>query len=91
MPGFGPAAKLVAWHVPKGVPFVVSAKGPNNGRALRDAPCKLTPRPASSNAANASLRRADQFAEPGLSLAEGLKQGPPADESVPPLDQTAGI
>jgi hypothetical protein len=32
---------------------------------------------------DASLRRADQLAP--------LKQGPPADESVPPLDQTAGV
>jgi len=28
MPGFGPAAELVAWCVPKGTTFVDSAKGP---------------------------------------------------------------
>jgi hypothetical protein len=28
MPGFGPAAELVAWRVPKGVTVVVEAKGP---------------------------------------------------------------
>jgi hypothetical protein len=32
---------------------------------------------------DASLRRADQLAP--------LKQGPPADESVPPFGQTAGV
>jgi len=37
------------------------------------------------------LRRAGQLAEPVLSLAEGLKQDPPMDESVPPLGQTAGV
>jgi len=35
--------------------------------------------------------RAGQLAEPVLSLAEGLKQDPPIDESVPPLGQTAGV
>ena len=28
MPGFGPAAELVAWRVPKGATIVVEAKGP---------------------------------------------------------------
>ena len=28
MPGFGPAAELVAWRIPKGGTFVVSAKEP---------------------------------------------------------------
>jgi len=39
MPGFGPAAELVAWRVTKGATLVVSAKGPNNGHALRDVLC----------------------------------------------------
>jgi len=28
MPGFGPAAELVVWHVPNGGTVVVEAKGP---------------------------------------------------------------
>jgi hypothetical protein len=43
----------------------------------------LTPRLASLERTDASLRRADQLAL--------LKQGPPADESVPTLGQTASI
>jgi hypothetical protein len=35
--------------------------------------------------------RAGQLAAPVLSLAEGLKQDPSIDESVPPLGQTAGV
>ena len=83
MPGFGPAAELVVWRIPKGATFVVEGKGPNNGRALRDAPCNLTPRPASLKRTDASLGRAVQLAT--------LKQGPPTDESVPHLGQTAGV
>ena len=37
------------------------------------------------------MKRADQLAEPALSFVEGLKQGPPGDESVPPLGQPAGV
>jgi len=55
------------------------------------APKPLTPRPASWEGRDAGLRRADQLAESILSLVEGLTQGPPADESVPPLGQTAGV
>ena len=46
-------------------------------------PKPLTPRLASLERMDASLRRADQLAP--------LKQGPPADESVPPLGRTAGV
>ena len=55
--GFGSTGQVIAWRVLKGAPFCmagpvrhhlcVEAKGPNNGRALRDAPCTLTPRLAS--------------------------------------------
>ena len=38
-----------------------------------------------------AARRADQLPEPVLSFIEGLKQGPPAEESVPPMCQTAGV
>jgi hypothetical protein len=38
-PGFGPAAELVAWRVPKGATFVVEQKWPK----------PVTPRPASLN------------------------------------------
>jgi len=38
LPGFGPAAEVAPWRVPKGATVVVEAKGPNKGRALRDAP-----------------------------------------------------
>jgi hypothetical protein len=64
------------------------------GEALlfrQKAPKPLTHRLASFERTDAILRRADQFAEPGLSLAEGLKQGPPAVESVPSLGQTEGV
>ena len=56
------------------------------GEALlfrQKAPKPLTPRLVSLERMDASLRRADQLAP--------LKQGPPADESVPPLGQTAGV
>ncbi|HNP31317.1 MAG TPA: hypothetical protein PKK23_19885 [Nitrospirales bacterium] len=43
----------------------------------------MTPRLALLGGTDASLRRADQLAP--------LKQGPPTDESVLPLGQTAGV
>jgi hypothetical protein len=72
LPGFAPARELVAWRVPEGATVVVEGKDPK----------PLTPRLASLERTDASLRRADQLAP--------LKQGPPADEGVPPLGQTAG-
>ena len=56
------------------------------GEALlfrQKAPKPLTPHLALLEGTDASLRRADQLAP--------LKQGPPAEESVPPLGQTAGV
>jgi len=38
-----------------------------------------------------AMRRAGQLAEFVLSVVEGLKQGPPEDESIPPLGQPAGV
>jgi hypothetical protein len=73
LPGFAPAAELVAWRVPKGATFVVEQKDPK----------PLTSHLALLERTDASLRRADKLA--------ALKQGPPADESVPPLGQTAGV
>ena len=55
------------------------------------APKPVTPRLATFEWADANLRKAGQLAEPVLSLGEGLKQGPPPHESVPPLGQTAGV
>ena len=52
MPGFGPAAELVAWRVPKGATFVVEQKDPK----------PLTPRPVSSEWTDANPRRAGQLA-----------------------------
>ena len=46
-------------------------------------PKPLTPRLASLERRDASLRRADQLAP--------LKQGPPADESASPIGQTTGV
>ncbi len=43
----------------------------------------MTPRLVSLKKMDANHRRADQLAP--------LKQGPPADKSVPPLGQTAGV
>jgi hypothetical protein len=36
LPGFAPAAELVAWRVPKGATFVVEAKGPKTIDAQSD-------------------------------------------------------
>ncbi len=80
MPGFGPATELVAWRVPKGATFVVEQKDPK----------PLTPRPALINV-DASHGRAAQLAEPVLSRAEGLRQGPPVHESVHPWGRMAGV
>jgi hypothetical protein len=57
----------------------------------QNAPKPLTPRRTSWEQRDASLRRADQLAEPVLSLVEGVKQGPPTKDSVPLLGQTAGV
>jgi hypothetical protein len=46
-------------------------------------PKPWTPRLALGERTDASLKRAVQLA--------GLKQGPPAEESVPPLGQAAGV
>ena len=73
MPGFGQAAELVAWRVPKGATFVVEQKDPK----------PLSPRPASSNAANASRGRAGQLA--------ALTQGPLVHESVHPWGRAEGV
>ena len=54
-------------------------------------PKPLPPSSATFNRADADNGGADQLARPALSFVEGLKQGPPADESVPPLGQTAGV
>ena len=51
----------------------------------------LTPRPVTSEWADANHRRAGQLAESILRHVEGLKQGPPRDESVRPGDRTAGV
>jgi hypothetical protein len=73
LPGFGPAAELVAWRVPKGATIVVEEKGPK----------PLTPHLPLLERTDADLRMEGQLA--------ALKQGPPVDESVPPLGQTAGV
>ncbi len=81
--GFGPAAEVAPWRVPKGATFrLVGPVGPNicveaKGPKTIDAPS------GSLEGTDASLRRADQLAP--------LTQGPPTDESVPPLGQTAGV
>ena len=61
----------------------VEAKGPNNGRALRDASCTVMPHPASLNELDANPWRACQLAL--------LKQGPPIHKSVHSEGRTAGI
>jgi hypothetical protein len=55
------------------------------------APKPLTPCLATSDRADASLRRAAQLAEPALSFVEGLKQSPPVDESIRPKGQSGGV
>ena len=81
LPGFAPAGEVVAWRVPKGATFVVEQKDPK----------PLTPRLASWERTDVNLRRADQLAESILSHVEGIKQGPPTEERVPPLGRTAGV
>ena len=78
-PGFAPAGEAPSTWLRTGLLF--RQKGPK----------PLTPRLASWEGRDASLRRADQLAEPVLSLIEGLTHGPPADESVPSVGQTAGV
>ena len=78
-PGFGPAAELVAWRVPKGAPYrlvrlvernlCVEPKEPNNRRALRDASFTVSPR-------SATFYRADAC-NGGVAQLAGLRQGPP--------------
>ena len=79
LPGFAPAGEAPSTGLRTSLLF------------RQKAPKPVTPRLASWEVRNASLRRADQLAEPVLSFVEGLTQGPPADESVPPLGQTAGV
>jgi len=69
----------------------ISAKGPNNGRALRDAPCTVMPHSTSLDELEAGFGREGELAKPVLSLAEGLRQGPPVHESVHSWGRTAGI
>jgi len=83
LPGFAPAGELVAWRVPKGAPFVVEQKDPITVALFETHHTPVTPRLAALERTDASLWRAGQLAP--------LKQGPPADESVPPLGQTAGV
>lgn len=52
-------------------------------------PC--APHLASLERTDVNLKRADQLAEPVLSLVDGVKQGPPTKESVPSLGRTAGF
>lgn len=67
-----------------------SAKGPNNGRAPRDAPCKVTPRLASLERMDAGLMRAGQLAEPVLILSKGSNKALQLI-SVPRLGQPVGV
>jgi len=55
------------------------------------APKPLTPRPASSDWADAGHGRAGQLAESILSNVAGLKQGSPAHESVHTEGRAAGV
>ena len=52
LPGFGPAAELVAWHVPKGATIVVEEKDPK----------PVTPHLPLLERTDADLRRAGQLA-----------------------------
>ena len=49
LPGFGPAAELVAWRVPKGATFVVEQKDPITVALFETHHATMTSRPASSN------------------------------------------
>jgi len=64
LPGFGPAAEVAPWRVPKGATVVVEAKDPK----------PLTPRLASWERTDANLRRAGQLAllTQGPSIAESV-------------------
>ena len=79
LPDFAPAGE--AYFGETQDRLFVSAKDPKT----IDAPSGLM------RGDDVSLWKVDQLAEPVLSFIEGLKQGPPADESIPPLGQTAGV
>ena len=83
MPGFGPAAELVAWRVPKGATFVVEQKDPITVALFETHHATVTPRPVLSEWTDANLRRAGQLA--------ALKQGPPSDLSVRQGGRAAGV
>ena len=68
---------------PVGHNLCVEAKGPNNGRALRDAPCTVMPHPASLDELDSNSWRVGQLAL--------LKQGPPIHKSVHSWGRSAGI
>ena len=79
MPGFGPAAEVLFFR----------EKDPTTV-ALFETQHAQTPRLVTSEWADASHGRAGQLAEPVLRLVEGLKQGPPRNESVRPGDRVEG-
>ena len=83
MPGFGPAAELVAWRVPKGATFVVEQKDPITVALFETHHATVTPRPVSLDWTDASHGRAGQLAV--------LKQGPPRNKSVGPGGRAAGV
>ena len=74
MPGFGPAAELVAWRIPKGATFVVEGKGPKTTSA-RERPRwgYLRPMPNHDGEQLAPLKQVRQRAVfgQGLSRAQG--------------------
>jgi len=78
-PGFAPAGEAPSTWLRTGLLFRQKASKP------------VTPRLASWEGRDAGLRRAGQLAESILSHVEGLTHGPPAEESVPPVGQTAGV
>ena len=57
--GFRPGGRACCLARPEGRNLCCGAKGPNNGRTLRDAPCKVTPRPASPDWADAGYREGE--------------------------------
>ena len=91
MPGFGPAAELGAWRVPTGATYRLVRLEERDLCVEQKWTKQLTPRPASSDWTDAKHGKAGQLAEPVLSPAEGLRQGPPIDKSVRPWGRAAGV
>ena len=80
--GFGLKRNFFPGFVPAAEALLVPQKGPNNGRALRDAPFTVPPRSAIFNCADAGNGGAPQLAK--------LGHGPPFELRVSSISRSEG-